>query len=182
MVASHLKVIRRSVYQAVGGCDDKHSGVQDWDLALRIAQAHKLYYLAQPLYQHRIHSRSVTRSNHVSQLRKTNAVLRQHLERWRSSATKPASVHTFGLADFPVPLDQLKSIWKQGGRCVADLSGDVALEHINYLREFNAYFDRVVWKDPKVPASLFGYLCDAVQLMTPKQHLEHQMEGTRREH
>lgn len=182
MVASHLKVIRRSVYQAVGGCDDRHSGVQDWDLALRIAQDHKLYYLAQPLYQHRIHSRSVTRSNHVGQLRKTNAVLRQHLERWRSAATETPSVHTFGLADFPVQLDQLKSIWKQGGRCVADLSGDVALGHINYLREFNAYFDRVVWKDPKVPASLFGYLCDSVQMMTPRQHLEHQMEGTRREH
>src|SRR5690606_7388582 len=134
------------------------------------------------LYQHRIHSRSVTRSNHVSQLRKTNAVLRQHLERWRSSATETASVHTFGLADFPVPLDQLKSIWKQGGRCVADLSGDVALGHMNYLPEFNAYCGGVGWKEPTVPASVISYLCDSVQMMTPRQHLEHQMEGTRREH
>ena len=172
MVASHLKVIRRSAYLAVGGCDERLSGVQDWDLALRIAQNHKLYYLAQPLYQHRIHSRSVTRSNHVSQLRKTNVVLRQYLERWRSAATELPSVYTFGLTDFPVPLNQLKSIWKQGGRCVADLSGDVTLEHINYLREFNAYFDRIIWRDPKVPASLFGYLCEGVQMMTPRQHLD----------
>jgi glycosyltransferase involved in cell wall biosynthesis len=175
MVASHLKVIRRSVYQAVGGCDDKHSGVQDWDLALRIAQDHKLYYLAQPLYQHRIHCRSVTRSNHVAQLRKTNSVLRQYLERWRSMVAETPSVHTFGVADIPVPLDQLKRIWKQGGRCVADLSGDVGVGHINYLREFNAYFDQVVWRDPKVPAALFGYLCDGVQMLTPKQHLKHKM-------
>ena len=47
MVASHLKVIRRSVYLKLGGCDDKFSGVQDWELALRIAQNHNLYYLAQ---------------------------------------------------------------------------------------------------------------------------------------
>lgn len=164
MVASHLKVIRRSVYKAVGGCDDKYSGVQDWDLALRIAQDHKLHYLAQPLYQHRIHSRSVTRSNHVAQLRKTNTVLRQYLERWRSVVGETSSVHTFGLSDIPVALDQLKRIWKEGGRCIADLSGDVGVGHINYLREFNAYFDQIIWSDPKVPAALFGYLCDRVQL------------------
>jgi glycosyltransferase involved in cell wall biosynthesis len=181
MVASHLKVIRRSVYLAVGGCDERHSGVQDWDLALRIAQDHKLYYLPQPLYQHRIHSSSVTRSNHVGQLRQTNTVLRKYLERWRSEATETPSVHTFGERDFPVPLDQLKRIWKKGGRCVADLSGDVYLEHINYLREFNAYFECVVWKDPKVPASLFGYLCDHVRMKSSRQHIECQIEGIGRD-
>lgn len=176
MVASHLKVIRRSVYLDVGGCDERHSGVQDWDLALRIAQDHKLYYLPQPLYKHRIHSGSVTRTNHVSQLRQTNTVLRKYLERWRSKAIETPSVHTFGERDFPVPLDQLKRIWKQGGRCVADLTGDNALEHINYLREFNAYFDRIVWRDPKVPASLFGYLSNHVMMLTPRQHLVCQIE------
>jgi glycosyltransferase involved in cell wall biosynthesis len=165
MVASHLKVIRRDVYLSVGGCDSTHSGVQDWELALRIAQNHRLYYLAQPLYRHRTHRHSVTRSDNVAQLRKTNVVLRQYLERWRSQSTAPPSVHRFGLADMPVPLDQLKRLWKQGGRCVADFTGEVSLGHINYMREFNAYFDQIIWSDPKVPAALFGYLCDRVQLL-----------------
>jgi len=37
MVASHLKVIKRLVYLAIGGCNDAYSGIQDWELALRIA-------------------------------------------------------------------------------------------------------------------------------------------------
>jgi glycosyltransferase involved in cell wall biosynthesis len=164
MVASHLKVIRRSVYRALGGCDAQYSGVQDWELALRIAQGHGLYYLAEPLYRHRVHTRSVTRSDNVAQLRKTNVVLRQYLERWRASSTAEPSVHVLGLQEFPVPLDQLKSLWKQGGRCVADLRGPVNLGHINFVREFNAYFDRIVWSDPQVPSALYGYLCRDVVL------------------
>lgn len=165
MVASHLKVIRRSVYQAVGGCDANYSGVQDWELALRIAQNHKLHYLAQPLYRHRTHKHSVTRSDNVSQFRKTNAVLRQYLERWRVLSNEAQFVHSFRLADMPVSLNQLKLIWKQGGRCVADLTGEVRIEHINYMREFNAYFDQIIWSDPRVPAALFGYLSDQVQML-----------------
>lgn len=180
MVASHLKVIRRCVYLAVGGCDDRYSGVQDWDLALRIAQDYKLYYLPQPLYKHRIHSRSVTRSSYVTQIRKTNAVLRQHLQRWRTAATETPSVRTFQLHEFPVPLDQLKSLWKRGVRCVADVSGDVTLGVINFLREHNAYFDLIIWNDPKVPASLFGYLCDGVHMLTQRQYHLRQLMGSNR--
>ena len=77
--------------------------------------------------------------------------------------------HIFKLADMPVPLEQLKRIWKQGGRCVADLTGKVDIGHINYMREFNAYFDQIIWTDPKVPAALFGYLCDRVQMRTLTQ-------------
>lgn len=168
MVASHLKVIRRSVYQDLGGCDTCYSGVQDWEIALRVAQSHKFYYLAQPLYLHRVHKHSVTSCDNVTQLRKTNVVLRQHLERWRSTSSALPSVQVFELRDFPVPLDQLKSLWKQGVRCFADLRGEVNVGHINFIREFNAYFDQVIWSDPKVPASLFGYLCGTVQLVNPQ--------------
>lgn len=168
MVASHLKVIRRSVYRAVGGCDAQYSGVQDWELALRIAQEHRFYYLAEPLYRHRVHTRSVTRSDNVDQLRKSNAVLRQYLERWRSTSTNAPSVHVFKPEDFPVALDHLKSLWKKGGRCVADLQGEVNVGHINFIREFNAYFDRIIWVDPKVPAALFGYLHNSVEMVNPR--------------
>jgi len=160
MVASHLKVIRRSVYIAIGGCAPNYSGVQDWELALRIAQKHELYYLNQALYRHRIHTRSVTQSNNVAQLHNTNAILRQHLERWRTSSIMPPSVHVFGLQDFPISLKHLKDIWKQGGSCIADLRGNVSIEHINFMRGFNAYFDQITWSQPNVPASLYGYLWD----------------------
>lgn len=165
MVASHLKVIRRSVYRALGGCDAQYSGVQDWELALRIAQEHRFYYFAEPLYHHRIHTRSVTRSDNVAQLRKTNVVLRRYLESWRALATGEQVCHFFLAQDFPLATAHLREIWKQGGRCVADLRGQANLGQINFLREFNAYFDRIEWSDPQVPSALYGYLCREVLLV-----------------
>ncbi len=165
MVASHLKVIRRKVYQAVGGCDPTLSGVQDWDLALRIAQNYRLYYLAEPLYRHRIHQKSVTRIDNVAQIRKTNVILRKHLEAWQLQSTHNQLIHEFGPADLPIPLTHLKMLWRRGDRCVADFTGNVNIGQINFLREFNAYFDRIVWNDPKVPSALFGYLHDRLQMI-----------------
>lgn len=59
-------------------------------------------------------------------------------------------------------LDVLKTAWKQGEHCVADVSGTVNLAQINFLREYNSYFDQILWSDPKVPASLYGYLWDGL--------------------
>jgi glycosyltransferase involved in cell wall biosynthesis len=165
MVASHLKVIRRSVYRSLGGCDPQCSGVQDWELALRVAQNHKLYYLAEPLYYHRVHTQSITRRDNVAQLRKTNIVLRKYLESWRKSAVGEHVCHVFRAQDFPLSTSRLREIWKQGGHCVADLRGSVNLGQINFLREFNAYFDQIAWSEPQVPSALFGYLCPEVLLV-----------------
>lgn len=159
MVASHLKVIRRSVYQNVGGCNTKFSGVQDWDLALRIMhQGYKFFYLDQPLYKYKIHSESVTTKNNVSQMRKSNLVLRNYLEGWSENKSNSFKYHLISQKDFPVDLQKLKNVWKSGGRCAVDIRGEFCLQTTSFIREFNAYFDRIIWSDPRVPAALFGYL------------------------
>lgn len=163
MVASHLKVIRRSTYIESGGCDAKFSGVQDWDLALRIAESGKLYYVNQTLYRHRVHRESVTRSDSVSQLRKTNIVRRRYSERWLRESANSSMIlanENFSKSTFPVELTALKESWRCGHRCVADAKGSFNISQINFLREFNSYFDRIEWDDPAVPASLAGYLWD----------------------
>jgi glycosyltransferase involved in cell wall biosynthesis/SAM-dependent methyltransferase len=168
MVASHIKVIRRSVYLEVGGSDATFSGVQDWDLALKIAEKHRLHYLAAPLYRHRVHSHSVTSSDKVSQFRKTNQVRRRHTERWlRRPVVGGGSrkSHVFLAKDFPVALPVLKACWQEGEACVADARGTLNIEQLNFLREFNSYFDRILWDDPSIPAALYGYLWDPVALM-----------------
>ena len=165
MVASHLKVIRRSVYRALGGCDEQYSGVQDWELALRIAQRHRLYYLDKPLYYHRVHKHSVTRRDNVAQLRKTNMVLRKYLESWRKMASGKQTFHVYCARDLPLPTSHLRVVWKQGGYCVADMRGLANIGQINFLREFNAYFDQIAWSDPQVPSALYGYLCPEVALV-----------------
>lgn len=170
MVASHLKVIRRSVYLEVGGSDAKYSGVQDWDLALKIAEKWQLHYLALPLYRHRVHGQSVTRSDMVAQFRKSNLVRRHYTERWLRDQGKVcpdrANVRIFSAAAFPAILSTLKGCWKSNIICIADTKGVLNIEQINFLREFNSYFDRIIWNDPSVPSALYGYLWNNAILST----------------
>jgi len=163
MIASHLKVIRRSTYQKVGGCNPDFSGVQDWDLALKIAEQGKLHYINRSLYRHRVHRDSVTRSDQINQFRKTNIVRRHYCERWfRNSASTPeVSIgREISVSEFPVDLGVLKDLWGQGYRCIAKTTSMLSVSQINFLREFNSYFDRIEWNNPEIPASLFGYLWD----------------------
>jgi len=159
MIASHLKVIRRSVYQKVGGCDARYSGVQDWDLALKIAKRHRFYYLNKPLYRHRVHQGSVTRSDVVAQFRKTNIVRRQHVADWFRAGgdSRGGVVKIFRMKEYFPSLSALKASWERGESCVADARGG-GVDGVNFLREFNSYFDRILWDDPRLPVALFNYL------------------------
>jgi glycosyltransferase involved in cell wall biosynthesis len=76
MVASHLKVIRRTRLLEVGGFSDSHNGVQDWDIALKIAELGRFVYLAEPLYFHRVHANQVSQTQNVKMIRDTNTVRR----------------------------------------------------------------------------------------------------------
>lgn len=78
MIASHLKVLRLTSIRQAGGFDPDTSGVQDWALALEVANRDNLVYVAQPLYYHRIHPGSVTLSQRVRMFRLTNEVRRRH--------------------------------------------------------------------------------------------------------
>lgn len=161
MVASHLKVIRRSAYLEAGGCDEDFSGVQDWAIALKIAENKQLHYVNQALYRYRVHASSVSNSDSVAQFRKSNILRRRFAERWLlgSDFAPPfSSERIFSNADFPLSLDQLKEAWQDRIRCVVDVSGPHDISICNFLREFNSYFDEIRWNDPTVPAALFGYL------------------------
>lgn len=161
MVASHLKVIRRSIYLAVGGCDDAFSGVQDWSLALKIIECGKLHYIDQPLYYHRVHSASVTRSDSVAQFYKSNVLRRYFIERWlRQSGfiSAEASIRTYEQTELPIELEILKQAWREGAYCSLQIKGPIKVSSCNFLREFNSYFDEIYWNDPTVPAALMGYL------------------------
>ncbi|KIG07750.1 glycosyl transferase family 2 [Burkholderia sp. MR1] len=160
MVASHLKVIRRSAYLSVGGSDDQYSGIQDWELALKLAQHGKFEYLREPLYRHRIHGGSVTRSDNVAQFRKTNVVRRRFTERLlRSGAAPGGHVVRYSSAAENLPtLAELKDAWMKGASIEFSIGADVPIPVLNFLREFNSYFDRITWSGPDAYAGLLGYL------------------------
>jgi O-antigen biosynthesis protein len=164
MVASHLKVIRRSAFIQVNGCSDEFEGIQDWELALKISQIGKLAYIPEPLYKHRVHSHSVTESAKVVQMRKTNMLRRRYIDCWLTSANcsikgadaKPPQV--FNCYRALPPLGELKKCRSSGQPCVLDLRGPLLTSAITFAREFNSYFDLILWDRPEVPAALTGYL------------------------
>ena len=163
MVASHLKVIRRTAYLQVEGCNEAYAGVQDWDLALKISSFGKMFYVHEALYRHRIHQQSVTKSYSIGQFRKTNAVRRLHgTERFRASIPPDRFENPviFKNSDLPVELATLKGVWQSGRSCVAEIEGELNLAQLNFLREFNSYFDRISFDDNRTPCSLYGYLWD----------------------
>ncbi len=173
MVASHLKVIRRSTYLEIGGTDEVFTGVQDWELALRVARTGRFGYIPEPLYRHRIHRESVTTSDAVRQFRLTNKVRRVFsasgphaddrqkaapdpvLELWRKGSP---GICVFGGKDGAPALDELKASWSSRLLCVMDLRGPSRPATLNFTREFNSYFDLILWDDPAVFAGLAGYL------------------------
>ena len=170
MVASHLKVIRRSIYLELGGSAEQYAGVQDWELALKIAENHRLHYLELPLYRHRVHSRSVTRSDMVAQFRKTNILRRIYAKRWLApeGGGGESRRQVFGVNDFPIDLSILKQHWQRGDICIADVRADMTIAQCNFLREFNSYFDQILWASPEVPCALYSYVWDA-QILQPAQ-------------
>jgi len=101
MVASHLKVVRRASVLDSGGFDPALSGVQDWDLALKVATPTNLRYLPSPLYYHRIHVGSVTLGQRARMFRLTNEVRRRHqgIRERRDAARVPEARQLLGVFD-----------------------------------------------------------------------------------
>jgi len=166
MVASHLKVIRRQTYLAQGGCRPEFSGVQDWDLALRVARHGTLRYIPEPLYFRRIHSNSVTSACSIGQFWLMNRVRRETLAWFSSDVARAAddfeekSVRVIDRFETPslaamlleLALRRVSVVFQGCGR-------SLSVREIDLLREFNSFFDRIEVASTEA-AALMGYLWD----------------------
>jgi glycosyltransferase involved in cell wall biosynthesis len=77
----HFRLIRRAVFEAVGGVDPSCDYVEDYDLALKISEVTKVWQLWQPLYYYRIHSPSCSVRHRDQQIQQAAAAVRQALLR-----------------------------------------------------------------------------------------------------
>jgi hypothetical protein len=110
----------------------------------------------------------VTKSELVAQFRNTNILRREFSARWLRNNLNPdagqntpaSAVRIFSKSELPVPLETLKMLWRDGVHCLADLHGPISIPEVNFLREFNSYFDTIYWDDPSVATALIGYLWD----------------------
>jgi GT2 family glycosyltransferase len=57
----HFRLLRRCVYEQVGGINESFKLAEDYDLCLRLSEITTIQHLRQPLYYHRRHPENVTK-------------------------------------------------------------------------------------------------------------------------
>ncbi|SPU87072.1 glycosyltransferase [Burkholderia cenocepacia] len=68
-------------------------------------------------------------------------------------------------------IDELKEAWRQGRRCEMLIAADASVPVLNFMREFNSYFDRIEWVSAEAYASLLGYVPPGVlAAQAPERH------------
>ena len=77
----HFRLMRRSVYDRVGGINPSFEYIEDYDLCLRLSEVTQVHHLQQPLYYYRLHSENTSRIQHQTQI-------------WRSQKATRASLRT----------------------------------------------------------------------------------------
>jgi filamentous hemagglutinin family protein len=77
----HFRLLRRSLYDQVGGMDDSLDFVEDYDLCLRLSEVTPIAHLAEPLYHYRIHSQSASQQFTIEQALRTHAIVNRALQR-----------------------------------------------------------------------------------------------------
>jgi glycosyltransferase involved in cell wall biosynthesis len=80
----HFRLIRRELYELVGGIDLSFRSAEDYDLCLKLAEVTEIYHLPEILYYYREHPDSISQSDRQEQLEYsakavTNALIRRGL-------------------------------------------------------------------------------------------------------
>lgn len=75
-ITFHFRLIRRSVYDAVGGLDSSFECAYDYDLCLKLTEVTEVAHVKQPLYSYRSHILAASREKRFTQISCThNAIL-----------------------------------------------------------------------------------------------------------
>ena len=77
----HFRLIRRSVYDQVGGIDETIDMAEDYDLCLKLSEVTEFRHIRKPLYQYRCHPASLSRQFRYKQIECAKTVVEHALER-----------------------------------------------------------------------------------------------------
>jgi glycosyltransferase involved in cell wall biosynthesis len=64
----HFRLIRRAVYDQVGGVETVCARAEDYDLCLKISEVAEIHHLKRPLYDYRVHDASISSAERVEQI------------------------------------------------------------------------------------------------------------------
>jgi glycosyltransferase involved in cell wall biosynthesis len=77
----HFRLIRRSLFDAVGGVDESPEEAQDYDLCLKLSEVTRIEHLAKPLYLYRVHPNSISQGSRLRQIMSAKEVIARALKR-----------------------------------------------------------------------------------------------------
>jgi GT2 family glycosyltransferase len=77
----HFRLIRRRVFDQVGGVDETLDYAQDYDLCLKLSEVTEIRHLARPLYFYRVHKASMSLGNRLKQIEASSEAIRRALKR-----------------------------------------------------------------------------------------------------
>lgn len=80
-ITFHFRLIRRSVYQAVGGIRERYEYASDYDLCLRLSEVTEFYQLQRLLYCYRNHPNNMTNTSNGKQAMYALQAINEALER-----------------------------------------------------------------------------------------------------
>lgn len=89
----HFRLLRRELYERVGGIDLNFRSAEDYDLCLKLSEVTTIYHLSQPLYYYRFHQSSISQSSQPEQIEYSvqairNALIRRNLaDRYQLNVT-----------------------------------------------------------------------------------------------
>lgn len=64
----HFRLVRRALYEQVGGFDTRYLCAQDYDLCLRLSEITEFRQVVKPLYDYRVHEASISLGRRVEQI------------------------------------------------------------------------------------------------------------------
>jgi glycosyltransferase involved in cell wall biosynthesis len=83
----HFRLMRREIYELVGGMNLEFPQAEDYDLCLKISEVTEIYHLEQALYYYRIHADNISRRRQVTQVEFSATAVRKALIRRGLSET-----------------------------------------------------------------------------------------------
>jgi glycosyltransferase involved in cell wall biosynthesis len=97
MIAGHLKVIHKSVFDEFGPLDPSYDSCQDYELLLRIGSKVRVALIPEYLYLYRWHRKTQSVSNFQAQELAAAAARARHLLPLQLLKRRPATSHRIGL-------------------------------------------------------------------------------------
>lgn len=77
----HFRLMRRSLFEQVGGIDAAVELVPDYDLCLRLSEVTEFHHLPRSLYDYRIHPQSMSQQQQLETIRNSQAAVERALQR-----------------------------------------------------------------------------------------------------